>query len=129
MGVSPQVGALEHSIMRAIAADRRLMRESARHQPPATGLRVDGGMLRWSWPGGCTEMVVVWRADALVLAADDPEGHARKVTNTRYQIDGGVPHPPDRPLHVAVFACLRIDGRLLVASTAAPSARVLLPER
>jgi hypothetical protein len=48
------------------------------------------------------------------------------VTNTRYQIDGGVPLPHDRPLHVAVYACLRVDGRLVVASTAAPSARTVL---
>jgi hypothetical protein len=94
---------------------------------PATDMRIDRGMLCWTWPDGCTEMMVVWRRDAPPLAADDAAGQGRrKVTNTRYELDHGVRLPAERPLHVAVFACLRERGRLVVASTAAPSARLVL---
>jgi hypothetical protein len=46
--------------------------------PPVTGLRADGGMLRWVWPAGCTEMMVAWRADAALSSADDRRGMPAK---------------------------------------------------
>ncbi|WEL94692.1 hypothetical protein P1N98_07380, partial [Tsukamurella tyrosinosolvens] len=52
-----------------------------------------------------------------------------KVTNTRYQIDGGAILPADlpRPAHVAVAACRRgPDGTLLLAPDFAPTAHLLL---
>ncbi|WP_241255883.1 hypothetical protein, partial [Candidatus Protofrankia californiensis] len=91
---------------------------------PATGLYLAGDLLRWTWPPGCTEMMVVWRNDAPARAVDDPAARCRKVTNARYEVDGGVPVPAERPLHLAVFGCLRDGGRLVVASTCAPSARL-----
>ncbi len=92
---------------------------------PATGLYLAGNLLRWTWPPGCTEMMVVWRTDAPARSADDPAAGSRKVTNTRYELDSGMTVPDDRPLHLAVFGCARGDGgRLLVASACAPSARL-----
>ncbi len=91
---------------------------------PATGLHFVGDLLCWTWPPGCTEMMVVWRTDAPARAVDDPAAHCRKVTNARYDVDGGVPVPAERPLHLAVFGCVRDGGRLVVASTCAPSARL-----
>ena len=61
---------------------------------------------------------------------DDPAATAWKVTNTRYQIDGGVRLPPrtdDGPRHVAVASCRRTDGRLVVAPGFATAARLDLP--
>ncbi|EIV95979.1 hypothetical protein [Frankia sp. QA3] len=86
--------------------------------PPPVGLRWADERLRWAWPAGCTEMMVVCRPDGPPTAADDPRAQARKVTNTRYEIDGGVPLPPGRPLYVALFCCARQAGRLVVATSA-----------
>ena len=87
--------------------------------PPVTGLRAADGLLQWDWPPGCTEVMVVWRADAPPEGAGDPAAGSRKVTNTRYTIDGGFALPPERPLHVAVFACTRMGGTLAVATNGA----------
>jgi hypothetical protein len=107
---------------------RLIARTPADSLDPARDLAVVGGMLRWAWPDGCTEMFVVWRPDAPPIAANDPAARTRKVTNARYDVDGGLALPPDRPLHVAIFGCLRDPaGHLVVASVAAPSARCHLP--
>ncbi|OHV38262.1 MULTISPECIES: hypothetical protein [Pseudofrankia] len=97
---------------------------------PARDLAIVAGRLRWTWPDGCTEVIVTWRQDAPPIAANDPVAQSRKVTNTRYELDGGFTLPATRPLHVAVFGCLRDPaGRLVVASTASPDARRHLPAR
>ncbi|WP_261575149.1 hypothetical protein [Frankia gtarii] len=92
--------------------------------PPPAGLRWVGERLRWTWPAGCTEMMVVCRPDGPPTAADDPRAQAHKVTNTRYEIDGGVLLPPGRPLHVALFCCVRQAGRLAVATSAGARLRL-----
>jgi hypothetical protein len=84
--------------------------------PPVTGLRAVDGLLRWDWPAGCTEVMVVWRTDAPPEAVGDPAAGSRKVTNTRYRLDGGFALPSERPLHVAAFTCTRMSGALAVAS-------------
>jgi len=91
---------------------------------PPSGLTWAQGVLRWTWPAGCTEMMVVCRADAPPEGTADPRAQARKVTNTRYEIDGGATVPPQRPLHVALFACVRLDGRLAVATSAGARLRI-----
>jgi hypothetical protein len=58
-------------------------------------------------------------------APDDPAATRRKVTNSRYDIDGGLPLAAAAG-HAAVFACTRAGGRLLVAGEAPPGARVHL---
>ena len=73
-------------------------------------------MLQWDWPAGCTEVMVVWRTDAPPEAVGDPAAGSRKVTNTRYKLDGGFALPPERPLHVAVLTCTRMSGTLAVAT-------------
>ena len=95
--------------------------------PPVSGLRQDGGKLRWEWPTGCTEVAVTWRTDAPPERADDPAATGRKVTNTRYQIDDGFALPAERPLYVAVFTCIRLAGTLVTASEAPDSARLSQP--
>jgi hypothetical protein len=46
----------------------------------------------------------------------DPAAGSRKVTNTRYKLDGGFVLPPERPLHVAAFTCTRMNAALAVAT-------------
>ncbi|WP_238421837.1 Ig-like domain repeat protein [Gordonia sp. 'Campus'] len=95
--------------------------------PPAiTAVRVDGDTLRFDWPAGVTEAMVVIRPDTAPDDPADPRAVTAKVTNTRYQIDDGYPIPPHipRPCHVAVASCRRTpQGALAVASSFGPSAR------
>jgi hypothetical protein len=88
--------------------------------PPVTDLREADGRLQWEWPPGCTEVMVVWRSDGSPEGAGDPAAESRKVTNTRYTLDGGVALPADRPVHVMVFACTRMGGTLAVATNGVP---------
>jgi len=107
-----------------------IARTAADALEPAADLATVAGRLRWTWPDGCTEVIVTWRPDAPPIAANDPAAQSRKVTNTRYELDGGLALPPARPLYVAVFGCLRDQaGHLVVAATASPAARRLLPAR
>jgi len=109
---------------------RLLTRTPADDLESASDLAVVAGRLRWTWPEGCTEVMVTWRPDAPPIAANDPVAESRKVTNARYELDDGLPLPAARPLHVAIFACLRDQaGQLIVASIAAPAARRLLAAR
>ena len=94
---------------------------------PVTELDQRGGLLQWTWPAGCTEVVLSWRPDAPPEHANDPAAVSRKLTNTRYQIDGGVVLPTQRPLHVAVFTCTRMDGTLVTACEAPDGARFAQP--
>jgi hypothetical protein len=88
--------------------------------PPVTALRATDGLLQWDWPAGCTEVMVVWRADAPPEGAGDPAAESRKVTNTRYTLDGGFRLPAERPVHVVAFACTRMGGILAVATNGVP---------
>ncbi len=92
--------------------------------PPVTGLVRAGDRLRWTWPAGCTEVVVLVRPDAPPEGPDDPAATRRKVTNSRYDIDGGLPVPAGDPGHVAVFPCTRVGGRLVVSAEAPEGARL-----
>lgn len=99
--------------------------------PTVRDLGVDGeGRLVFAWPAGVTEVMVVLRTGAPPAAPDDPAATAWKVTNTRYDVDGGVRLPArteheDR--HVAVASCRRVEGRLVVAPGFVPAARLVLP--
>lgn len=98
--------------------------------PPITAVRVDADTVRFEWPAGVTEAMVVIRADAAPEHPADPAAVASKITNTRYQIDDGFPIPANvpRPCHVAVASCRRNpQGRLDVASSFGPSARAHAP--
>ncbi|OAA22006.1 hypothetical protein UG55_10528 [Frankia sp. EI5c] len=94
-------------------------RTAADEVGPAGDLRVVAGRLCWNWPVGCTEMMVTVRADIPPAGAQELGSTTRKVTNTRYDIDGGFMLPDVRPLHVAIFACVRERGELVVAGAAA----------
>jgi hypothetical protein len=94
---------------------------------PVSSVRADAGALLWDWPPGCTEALVVWRADAPPGGPHDPEAQRRKVTNTRYDLDEGAPLPAGRPLHVAVFPCTRHRSELVVGLDAPAGARLTLP--
>ena len=83
------------------------------------------GTLEFEWPRGITEAMVVVRQDRPPTAPDDPGATAWKITNMRYQIDGGLllPASVDRPCHVAVASCRRDNGTLVVAPGFDPTAR------
>lgn len=100
--------------------------------PPISAVRVEGDTIRFEWPDGVTEAMVVIRTDAAPSDPADPRATASKVTNTRYQIDGGVPMSTNipRPCHVAVASCRRTPaGALVVASAFGRSARAQAPAR
>ncbi len=95
--------------------------------PTVSALGEQGGLLVFTWPAGVTEVYVVARADAPPSAPDDPAARAWKVTNMRYEIDGGVKMPAElaRPCHVAVASCRREpNGTLTVAPGFAATARL-----
>ncbi|MDQ3503007.1 MAG: hypothetical protein M3486_05275 [Actinomycetota bacterium] len=94
--------------------------------PPVSGLHVDDGRLRWDWPPGCTEVLLAWRSDQPPQHPYDPVALTRKVTNTRFEIDSGAALPPERPLHLAVFAATRARGPLQIACEAPAAARLTL---
>ncbi|WP_431969272.1 hypothetical protein [Nocardia sp. bgisy134] len=95
--------------------------------PVVTGLAERAGLLTFVWPTGITEVMVVACTDRPPATPDEPEARAWKVTNTRYEIDGGVRVPPDlpRPCHIGVASCRREpNGTLTVAAGFAPNARI-----
>ncbi|MEV0027760.1 Ig-like domain repeat protein [Nocardia sp. NPDC050793] len=95
--------------------------------PVVTDLAERAGLLTFVWPTGITEVMVVARTDGPPASPDEPEARAWKVTNMRYEIDGGVRVPPDlpRPCHIAVASCRREpNGKLTVAAGFAPDARI-----
>ena len=56
----------------------------------------------WTWPEGTTEVFVAWDRTPPTSATSAPGG--RKITNTRYQIDGGAALDGVPPgAHIAVF--------------------------
>lgn len=98
--------------------------------PAVTDVRVDGDRVIFAWPDGVTEALVVIRADAPPQSPTDPAAWAKKITNTRYAIDGGfaIPGSIARPGHIAVAACRRDgSGALTVAAAFGPRARAALP--
>ncbi|WP_406231381.1 Ig-like domain repeat protein [Nocardia sp. NBC_01009] len=95
--------------------------------PTVTGLAEQNGLLVFTWPSGVTEVMVVIRADEPPSTSDDPCARAWKVTNMRYEIDGGVriPEGIDRPCHIAIASCRRdATGKLTVAIGFADTARI-----
>jgi hypothetical protein len=90
------------------------------------GARVRHDRLCWQWPAGCEEAVLCWRADAPPLHAGDPAGASRPVTREEYDDEGGAELPAARPLHVAVFPAVRLDGELHPGSAAGAGARLHL---
>ncbi|MBL1078751.1 hypothetical protein JK358_30545 [Nocardia sp. 2] len=95
---------------------------------PAVGqLAEQGGLLVFDWPAGVTEVMVYARGDAPPAAPGDPQARGWKVTNTRYQIDGGARVLADipRPCHLAVAACRREpSGTLTVAAAFGPDSHI-----
>ncbi|MFI9510151.1 hypothetical protein [Nocardia sp. NPDC052566] len=95
--------------------------------PVISGLAQRGDKLVFDWPSGLTEVMVVARVDAPPTVPADPRARAWKLTNTRYQIDGGLRLPADlsRPCHVAIASCRREpNGTLTVATAFAPTSRI-----
>jgi predicted Ser/Thr protein kinase len=84
-----------------------------------------GGALVFDWPDGVTEAMVVVRGDHPPKAPDDPAATAWKITNMRYQLDGGLVLPKSvaLPCHVAVASCRRDGGTLVVAPGFGATAR------
>jgi hypothetical protein len=97
--------------------------------PDITDVVVTGDLLTFTWPPGVTEVMVVIRSDAPPENPQDPAAVSKKVTNTRYEIDGGyrIPGSAARPAHIAVAACQRVSpDTLAVAAHFGPAARARL---
>ncbi|MGZ9825587.1 hypothetical protein ACXYTP_01640 [Tsukamurella ocularis] len=97
--------------------------------PAITNVAVAGDRLTFDWPHDVTEVSVTARVGGPPRSPVDPTARTWKVTNTRYQIDGGAILPAElpRPAHVAVAACRRgPDGTLLLAPDFARTAHLLL---
>ncbi|MCU1640258.1 MAG: Uncharacterized protein JWN03_533 [Nocardia sp.] len=98
--------------------------------PTVRDLAEHDGLLLFEWPTGITEVMVVARTDAPPADPDDTRADRKwKVTNTRYQIDGGAKLPLGlpRPCHLGVASCRReASGALTVAAGFAPGARIRL---
>ncbi|WP_433733058.1 Ig-like domain repeat protein [Nocardia sp. CA-129566] len=95
--------------------------------PAVSGLAEQAGLLIFTWPVGVTEVMAVVRPDQPPTTPDDPLARSWKVTNMRYEIDGGVRIPPDipRPCHIAIASCRREpNGKLTVATGFAATARI-----
>lgn len=95
--------------------------------PPVHGMGEQAGLLTFDWPVGITEVMVVARADAPPVDPEDPQARRWKITNMRYEIDGGVRIPGElpRPCHLAVASCRRdAAGVLTVAAGFGPDARL-----
>ncbi|MCP9623979.1 fibronectin type III domain-containing protein [Nocardia otitidiscaviarum] len=95
--------------------------------PVVENLAIRGDVLTFDWPLGVTEVMVVVRTDSPPVAPDDPDARAWKLTNTRYQIDGGGRLPADipRPCHIAIASTRREpNGMLTVAAGFVSSARI-----
>jgi hypothetical protein len=84
------------------------------------------GTLVFDWPDGVTEAMVVVRRDRPPMSPDDPAATSWKITNMRYQLDGGLllPASVQPPCHVAVASCRRERGALVVSPGFGASARV-----
>jgi hypothetical protein len=58
-----------------------------------TGVHVTAGdghlLVRWDWPAGCTEARVSWQGPATGRRGPNAEAGEAKVTNMKYEIDGG----------------------------------------
>ncbi|MFE6858766.1 Ig-like domain repeat protein [Nocardia sp. NPDC057668] len=112
----------------AAAARGPAVSDTPSGMPAVRGLTANAGLLTFEWPAGITEVMVVARADAPPTDPDDPAAVRKwKVTNTRYQIDGGAKLPADvpRPCHIGVASCRREPtGTLTVAAGFAPAARI-----
>ena len=81
----------------------------------------------WTWPEGTTEVFVAWDQTPPTSATGAPGG--RKITNTRYEIDGGAALDGVPPgAHIAVFTGTRsAAGTLEWSVDAPPTARRLVP--
>ncbi|MEU8900228.1 hypothetical protein AB0C65_30505 [Nocardia sp. NPDC048505] len=97
--------------------------------PTVGNLAIEDGRLTFDWPSGVTEVMVVVRKDGPPVTPMDPAATSWKVTNSRYQIEGGVAIPASLvPSHLAVASCRRAaNGTLTVASGFAATARVRHP--
>ncbi|MGI5132729.1 protein kinase domain-containing protein [Pseudonocardia sp. CA-107938] len=98
--------------------------------PPVRNLTATAaGPLLFEWPAGVTEAMVVVRADRAPESPADPAATAWKITNMRYQLDGGLRLPPSvpRPCHVAVASCERAGTTLVVAPAFDASAHAVVP--
>jgi hypothetical protein len=94
--------------------------------PPVRDLSVSAaGTLVFEWPAGVTEAMVAVRRDRPPVSPGDPAATSWKITNMRYQLDGGLVLPASvvRPCHVAVASCRRERGALVVAPGFGPTAR------
>lgn len=82
--------------------------------------------LRWTWPAGCTETVIAWRAGTPPLGVDDPQAATGKITNTSYELHDGwhLKTPSPGELFFLVRPARRIGGELIPTPGGSAAARV-----
>jgi serine/threonine protein kinase len=131
-GVVARLGSATSALVRSTATPDPVPPDPAGPVPEPGGIPAvrhltvsPSGALVFDWPPGVTEAMVVVRQDRSPEAPGDPAATAWKITNMRYQLDGGLRLPASvaRPCHVAVASCRREDGALVVAPGFDPTAR------
>lgn len=96
--------------------------------PSVSAVHYRYGRLRWQWPSDCIAVIVICRREQAPRHPYEPGVTSLPVTREQYEDDGGAQLPPERPVHVAVFATLRLNGALHAADEAPAEARRHLPE-
>jgi hypothetical protein len=103
-----------------VEGDRVLVGHALGHPglAPVTDIEVDGAgdhlLVRWAWPPGCTEAQLSWQG---------PAGAGQvKVTNMKYEIDGGyrLPAPSPGAYRIAVVPGARLGRELVWAPVSEP---------
>lgn len=83
-------------------------------------------VLRWTWPAGCTETVIAWRAGTAPLGVDDPQASTGKITNTSYELHDGwhLKAPTAGELFFLLRPSRRVGGELIPTPGGSTAARV-----
>ncbi|MCH5641258.1 Ig-like domain repeat protein [Gordonia sp. ABSL49_1] len=128
-GVVALLGGLSSDIARSDGGAAVARVSESRSAPSSPDIVVRGvvdGRLRFDWPVGVTEAMVVIRPDQPPSDPADPQARGTKITNTRYEIDGGFVLPAGAR-HVAVASCRRDErGALHTATAFGPQARAVV---
>ncbi len=87
---------------------------------------VDDIVLRWTWPPGCTEVLVLWSLQGSPAGAEDPQAQQAKVTNMAYELKQGWRLPKAEPgtYYFQVVPGAR-EGSALVWSAPGPRSAVV----
>lgn len=100
-----------------------------------SGLQVEDfgsyALLRWSWPAGCSQVVLAFGSATFPVAPDDPRATCRRITRAEYDRNGGfhLDNPDQAPHFFAVFAVGQVEGEPAFAPGISPGARAVVREK